>query len=164
MDFTKQLEEYRKAKKYEFYRKDRLEAIRQKYSKLLVLDKILLAKYKIVRFIEQLPRFNDHFINDYYSNFLKKVPGRFRYRTFWEDGLYVYDLREIGPICKLYKDKEEEVMNIYPPIEPYKVSNILRQWDKVNPDSDSGLIFKQTMDYQKAIVEDNLRPKKYRKT
>lgn len=157
MSFFEQLAEYRRAKSWEYHREERLAAIREKYSRLLVLDKTLLAGYKIAGFIERLPRFTYHFINDYDEDFLSKVPGRFRYRTFWENGLYVYDLREIGPVCKENKDCVEEVMKLYPPIEPYKVAGIVRQWIMVNPDTNSGLIFKQNMDFQQASVKDWLR-------
>lgn len=160
MDTAKQLAEYRKQKSLEYHRKERLETIREKYSKLLVLDKVALAGYRIARFFGRLPRFTYHFINDYHSNFLKKVPGRFRYRTFWENGLYIYDLREIGPICETNKMKVEEVMKIYPPLEPYKVVQIIRQWFMVNPTTNNGLKFKQNMDYQQALIKDWLREKK----
>jgi hypothetical protein len=157
MSVFEQLAEYRRAKSLEYHRKERLAAIREKYNRLLVLDKTLLAGYKIAGFIERLPRFNYHFINDYDEDFLSKVPGRFRYRTFWEDGLYVYDLREIGPVCEANKERVEEVMKLYPPIEPYKVAGIVKQWFRVNPTTDHGLRFKQDMDYQQASVKDWLR-------
>jgi hypothetical protein len=163
MNFFEQLAEYKRAKSLEYHREERLASIREKYSRLLVLDKTLLAGYRIARFFGRLPRFNYHFINDYGEDFLRKVPGRFRYRTFWEDGLYVYDLREIGPICEANKECIEEVMKIYSPIEPYKVARIVKQWFMVNPTTNNGLKFKQNMDYQQALVKDWLREGKRRK-
>lgn len=163
MDVAKQLAEYRLQRSREYHREERLAAIKEKYSKLLVLDKVLLSGYRIARFFERLPRFSYHFINDYGEDFLRKVPGRFRYRTFWDGELYVYDLREIGPVCETNKDTPEEVMKVYPAIEPFKVSAVVRQWFMVNPTTNNGLKFKQNMDYQQALVKDWLREGRGRK-
>jgi hypothetical protein len=160
MSVSEQLAEYRRIRSLEFQKRNRLEYIRQKYSTLIIFDKKLLAGYRIARFFERLPRFNYHFINDFGEDFLKRVPAKFRYRTIWEDGLYVYDLREIGPICETNKMTEEEVMKTYPPLEPCKVHSVARQWFMVNPDTDNGLKFDQNIRYQKSVVKDMLRMSK----
>lgn len=157
MDTAKQLAEYRRQKSWEYHRVERLATIRKKYSRLLVLNKVALAGYRIAGFFGRLPRFTYCFINEERETFLSKVPGRFRYRTFWDGGLYVYDLREIGPVCEANKERPEEVMKLYPPLEPYKIAGIVRQWFRVNPTTNTGLKFKQNMDYQQALIKDCIK-------
>lgn len=156
-DFLGQLAEYRKQRSWEYHREERLANIKIKYSKLLVLDPVVRAGYRIAGFFGRLPRFTYCCINQDNTAFCLEVPGRFRYRTIWNGALYMYDLREIGPFCTERKDRVEEIMVLYPPLEPHKIKSIVRQWFRVNPTTNTGLKFQQDMNYQKSLIKDWIR-------
>lgn len=159
-DWAQQLKEYRESRSWDYHKAERLENIKRKYASLLVLNNDLRAAYRIVGFVKRSPRFSYVFINEDKEKFLFNTPGRFRYRTFYQGGLYVYDLREIGPLCKKNRRTPEQVMMLYPPLEPYKVEHVYKQWVRVDPTTSSGVMFKQNMAHQRVLIED--RKKEFR--
>jgi hypothetical protein len=168
-----QLKEYTQKKHIEYLKKKRLDEIKIKYSKLIILDKKILSIVRIQRYIKR------KLLQDPTNEIINEIPGLFRYRCKFsllntidydvihnddelillieslnlinnKDFWVMIDLRIYGENVNLpiYINDQSYYLNFIQKNEIRKI------WENINPNTRQGLIYKQNIDYQRSQAKD----------
>lgn len=120
----------------------RLQYLSSKYK--LLLDPKYQAGVRIVRFVRK------HLLKQCANKIDKDIEGKFFIRFDIENMTVGFDMREllIDPFLPFeidgtsYKLTEKHLLRLW------------KQWDKVDPESRAGIMFKQDREYERACVTD----------
>ena len=144
-----QLNDYRKKKQIEYEKKIKMDNIRIKYSKLIILDKKTCAAFKITNFVKK------YFIHEHLNMNIDidDIPGIFRYHLkICLNDIYIWiliDLRihgQIAPNYPIYIDNIEYILSVK------EQEDVIDRWNRVNPNCTNGLRFQQYIDYSKTLA------------
>lgn len=157
-----------------------LNNMRKKYKNAFEFDKKKLAAIKIVRFVRKKILFR---VINYTDKELKQIPGRFimRVKLTCDNLIPPDDKYSSDPEMELALRRSMNFQNV-PPIpialdmryyglkphfpiflhktpyylNNYQIAKIKKSWRKVDPETPTGIHFKQDMEYYKALCQDLL--------
>jgi hypothetical protein len=174
LSYQNQMMEYRIKKQYEYEKKIRLEEIKEKYSNLLIINKVLLSVVRIQRYLRR------HFFHEPINkDIIEEIPGLYCLRCkitqlnmidFYDEkddnmiislmeSLNINELNNFWIMIDLRIYGENSSLPIYIHDTPYYLSHqqkfkIYNIWNKINPNTRNGLLYKQNLDYQRSVAKD----------